>query len=177
MDDYWSMFESRISSEASEKLPCSRKLDANISSWSYDVEGRAKKCVEIYCEFANETTEQLFQVATPCLDDHHFKEEEMGSVGDLSKVCSQIVLKCRNLACIGRPDILWSVNKLVRAVTKWTRAAIHFRHRHRLAQNVRWILASRDLRQLDSAVANRFLNPRELRVDVPHLSDPDPACN
>ena len=26
------------------------------------------------------------------------------------------------LARIGRPDILWSVNKLARAVTKWTRA-------------------------------------------------------
>ena len=26
------------------------------------------------------------------------------------------------LAPIGRPDILWSVNKLARAVTKWTRA-------------------------------------------------------
>ena len=25
---------------------------------------------------------------------HHFKEEEMKSVGELSQVCSQIVLKC-----------------------------------------------------------------------------------
>ena len=31
---------------------------------------------------------------TPCIDDHHFKEEEMKSVGELSQVCSQIVLKC-----------------------------------------------------------------------------------
>ena len=30
----------------------------------------------------------------PCIDDHHFKEEEMKSVGELSQVCSQIVLKC-----------------------------------------------------------------------------------
>ena len=37
-------------------------------------------------------------------------------------VCSQIVFKCLYLARIGRPDILWSVNKLARAVTKWTRA-------------------------------------------------------
>ena len=55
-------------------------------------------------------------------DDHQFKEKEMGSVGELSKVCSQIVLKCLYLACIGGPDVLWSVNKLVRAITKWTRA-------------------------------------------------------
>ena len=29
----------------------------------------------------------------PCLDDHHFKKEELESVGDLSKACPQIVLK------------------------------------------------------------------------------------
>ena len=46
----------------------------------------------------------------------------MKSVGELSKVCSQIVLKCLYLARIGRPDILWSVNKLVRSITKWTKA-------------------------------------------------------
>ena len=31
-------------------------------------------------------------------------------------------LTCLYLARIGRPDILWSVNKLARAITKWTRA-------------------------------------------------------
>ena len=43
------------------------------------------------------------------------------SVGELSKVCSHIVLKCLYLARIGRPDILWSVNKLARTMTKWTK--------------------------------------------------------
>ena len=62
------------------------------------------------------------KVATPFLDDHQSKEEEIGSVGELTKVCAQIVLKCLYLARIGRPDILWSVNKLARAITKWTRA-------------------------------------------------------
>ena len=52
----------------------------------------------------------------------NLKEEEHGSVGQLSTVCSQIVLKCLYLARIVRPDILWSVNKLARAVTKWTQA-------------------------------------------------------
>ena len=46
----------------------------------------------------------------------------MKSVGELSHVCSQIVLKCLYLARIGRPDILWSVNKLARSITKCTRA-------------------------------------------------------
>ena len=50
------------------------------------------------------------------------KEEEMKSVGELSQVCSQIFLKCLCLAHIGRVDILWSVNKLARSITKWTKA-------------------------------------------------------
>ena len=48
----------------------------------------------------------------------------MKSVGELSHVCSQIVLKCLYLARIGRPDILWSVNKLARSITKWTKACV-----------------------------------------------------
>ena len=56
------------------------------------------------------------------MDDQQFKEEENESVGEVSTVCSQIVVKCLYLARIGRPDILWSVNKLGRAVTKWTKA-------------------------------------------------------
>ena len=35
------------------------------------------------------TTQQLYQVATPCMDDHQFLKEETGSVGELSTVCSQ----------------------------------------------------------------------------------------
>ena len=40
----------------------------------------------------------------------------------MSKVCSQNVLKCLYLARIGRPDILLSVNKLARSITKWIKA-------------------------------------------------------
>ena len=68
--------------------------------------------VERYCELANKTTQQLYKVSTPCIDDHHFKEEELKPVEEMSKVCSQIVLKCLYLARIGRLDIPWSVNKL-----------------------------------------------------------------
>ena len=90
--NYRTMFESRISAGATEKLPRSEHM--SISSWSYDMEGHAKKCVEQYCELANKTTQQLYKVSTPCIDDHHFKEEDLKSVGDVSKVCSQIVVKC-----------------------------------------------------------------------------------
>ena len=112
------MFESRISAERDEKLPYSENF--RISSWSHDMEGHAKKCVERYCELANKTTQQLYKVSAPCIDDHHFKEEETKS--ELSQVCSQIVLKCLYLARIGRPDILRFVNKLARSITKWTEA-------------------------------------------------------
>ena len=74
------------------------------------------------CELANWTTQQLYKVSTPCIDDHHFKEEETKSVRELSSTCSQIVLKCLYLARIGRLDVLWSVNKLARSITKWTKA-------------------------------------------------------
>ena len=138
------MFESRISAGAKEKLPTrdSGKRDAEtMSSWSYDVEGRAKKCVERYCELANRTTQQLYKVATPCMDDHQY-EEENESVGELSTVCSQIVLKCLYLARIGRPDIVWSVNKFARAVTKWTKAGDE-----RLARLISYIHHTSEYRQ------------------------------
>ena len=77
-----------------------------IGMYSQRMEGHAKKCVERYCELANETTQQLYKVATPCMGDHQFKKEETESVGELSTVCSHIVLKCLYLARIGRPEIL-----------------------------------------------------------------------
>ena len=86
------------------------------------MEGHAKKCVERYCELANKTTQQLYKVFTLCIDKHHFTEEELKSVGVLSKVSSQIVLKCFYLARIGRAENLWSVNKLARSITQWTKA-------------------------------------------------------
>ena len=59
-DNYRTMFESRISAGGTEKIPCSE--NHHIASWSYDMEGHAKKCVERYCELANETTQQLYKV-------------------------------------------------------------------------------------------------------------------
>ena len=140
VDNTETMFESRISAGATEKLPCSENL--SISSWSYGMEGHAKKCVERFCELANKTTQQLYKVSTPCIEDHHFKEEELKSVGELSHVCSQIVLKCLCLARFGRPDILWSVNKLSRSITKWTKACDK-----RLSRMISYILHTCDYKQ------------------------------
>ena len=46
------------------------------------------------------------------------KKKKKKSVGESGQVCCQIVLKCLYLARIGRPDILWSVNKLARSITQ-----------------------------------------------------------
>ena len=102
VDTFRTMFESRISAGRVKKLPFRQNF--RISSFSYDMEGHAKKCVERYCELANRTTQQLYKVSTPCIDDHHFKEKEMKSVGEFSQVCSQIFLKHLNLVRIGRQD-------------------------------------------------------------------------
>ena len=79
---------------------------------------RRKVCKDI----TNLRIKQFSKVASPCMDDHQFKEEENESVEELSTVCSQIGLKCLYLARTGRPDFLSSVNKFARAVTKWTKA-------------------------------------------------------
>ena len=90
VDNYRTMFESRMSAGATEKLPCSE--DLCISSWSSDMECHAKKCVERYCELANKTTQQLYKVSTPCIGDHHFKEEEFKSVGErMLSNCSEML--------------------------------------------------------------------------------------
>ena len=80
VDNCRTMFESRISAVRAEKLPFPQNL--RISSWSHEMEGHAKKCVERCCELTSKTTQQLYKVSTPCVDDHHFKEEEMKYVGE-----------------------------------------------------------------------------------------------
>ena len=64
---------------------------------------QALKIPDAKAAVATRKTEQLYKVSTLCLDDHQF-------IGELSKVCSQIVLKWLYFARIGRPDIPWSVN-------------------------------------------------------------------
>ena len=81
-----------------------------------------KNALRDVAKWRTNKAEQSCKVSSPCLDDRQFKEEQLESVGELSKVCSQIVLKCLYLARIGRPDILWSVNKRARSITKWTGA-------------------------------------------------------
>ena len=105
------MFDSHIPQELLESCSVRRAVNANSAAWSYDMEGHATKNIDQLCE-----------VSTLCIDDHQFEPEELEAVGEVSQVCSQIVLKCFYLTRIGRLGVRWSVNKLERAVTKWTRA-------------------------------------------------------
>ena len=60
-------------------------------------------------------------IFTPRLDHYQFKEEKSVSKGIVHKVCSKIVLKCFfRYALVGLTFLLY-VNKLARAVTKWTK--------------------------------------------------------
>ena len=113
------MFKPQVTAGATQKLPGWEKSHAKTVAWSNDMEGGVKKCLKKLANWQKKKAEQLYKVSAPCLD-QNFKKEELDTVGKLSTVCSQIVLECLSWARIGRPDILWSVNKLARAVTKWT---------------------------------------------------------
>ena len=93
VDNNRPMFESRISAGGVEKLPFLQNL--RVSSWSYDKAGHAKKCVERYCELASKSTQQLYKVSTPCIDDHHFKKRKQNLLDN----CQKCALKMFWNAC------------------------------------------------------------------------------
>ena len=101
VDNHRTMFESRISAVRTEKLPFTQNL--RISSWSYDMEGHAKKCVERYCELANKTTQQLCKVSTPCIDDTTSKKKKW----NLLENCHKYALKLFWNACTWH--VLWDL--------------------------------------------------------------------
>ena len=85
--------------------------------------GHAKKCVERYCELANKTTQQLYKVSTPCIDDHHTSKKKKWK---LLENCQIHALKLLWNAYTWQEldDLIFygSVNKLARSITKWTKA-------------------------------------------------------
>ena len=60
-------FESRISAGQLKSNRILRKVVQNAIAWPYDMEGHAKRCVERYCEVANNNIEQWSQVSTHCI--------------------------------------------------------------------------------------------------------------
>ena len=74
------------------------------------MEGHAQKCLVRYCELANKRVEQLYKVSNP---------EWTSSLTRWTVIIWKIAINLY-LARIGGPDILRSVNKLARSVTKRT---------------------------------------------------------
>ena len=99
-----------VSSSASTITKFHDDTKHNVISWSYYEQGHVHKCqtcVERNCELANKTADDFHTASMLCLYDHQFKKEELGTVGEMSEVCSQIVLTCLYLGRIDRQDILW----------------------------------------------------------------------
>ena len=94
VDNLRTMFESRISAVRTEKTTMLGK-----SEYFFVVLGHAKKCVERYCELANKTTQELYKVSTPCIDDHHFKEEELKSI--CRRIVKNIISNCSEMLILG----------------------------------------------------------------------------
>ena len=66
-----------------------------LTSWSYDMKGRAEPCVKRYCEVAHKSVEQLikkFLHAVSMILIFTMADFEM--VGDLATVCAQLVFQC-----------------------------------------------------------------------------------
>ena len=97
--NYRDMFDARISAGATEKLPtrASGKPDAEIiSSWSYDMEGHAKKCVERSCELANKATQQYTQSQHLAWMTINLRKKKMSQQED----CLQSAHKLSSNVCI-----------------------------------------------------------------------------
>ena len=89
IDENRKMFESRLSAGGTEKLPGREKnLAQKLSSGPATRSCERGALKDLVSWRANKKTEQLYKVSEPCLDEHHFKKEELESVGELSKVCS-----------------------------------------------------------------------------------------
>ena len=114
------MFESRISAGATEKLPCSKifAFDHGPMTWRVMSRNVWNDIVSWQIRRHNNSTKYLLHASMTISS----KKKNWNPWVNCRKICSQIVLKWLYLARIGRPDILWSVNKLARSITKWTKA-------------------------------------------------------
>ena len=53
------------------------------------------------------------------MNDHQVSFEHMETGGEGAPVCAHVLLRCLNLASIGRPDLPWTISGSARAVTTW----------------------------------------------------------
>ena len=85
VDNYKNMFASRISAGATEKYLARGDLMRTSLHGSMIWKVVQRNVWRDY-ELANKTTLQLYKVASSCLDDHQFKEEELGICRKIAKL-------------------------------------------------------------------------------------------
>jgi hypothetical protein len=104
------------------------------------MQGFIDQCVERYCELAKVGKDTLKPVPTPSLDDHQIDPKELEDEGRLGTEAAKILMKTLYCARLLRFDLLWTLCKLARCVTKWTKACD--RRLHRLMS---YLQTSRDI--------------------------------
>ena len=88
-----------------------------------DMKGRANKCVERHCELANKKQSSCTKSQLPAWVTITSRGRNWSHLEDCQKFAHGLFLfRCLYLARMGRPDVVGSVNKLARAVTKSTGA-------------------------------------------------------
>ena len=141
------MFESRISAGGNES--CLRLEEwtqisqRGLTTWK---DTQKKKSMQRYCEVANKKTSSRW-MKSPHLVYRPTPVQEGGRNWQRWENCQKLLSNrsqmqlfgaayLNNLAravakwTSGRPDIIWSVNKLARAVTQWMRACDKHQARH-----------------------------------------------
>ena len=102
----------------------------DIKGIVYDMQGFLNQCVDRYCEFAKISKDAQKRVPTPCLGDHQIDPKELEEEGRLGKEAAKILMKTLCCAQLLRFDFFWTLCKLARSATKWTKA--YDRRLHRL---------------------------------------------
>ena len=136
------MFESKISAGTMENYFILRSLAQTFPrgpvTWKVTRRNAWKDIANLQIKRLYNYTKSQLHVLTTITS----KKKKWDLLENCQTFCSQIVLKCLYLARIGRPDILWSVNKLARAVTKWTKTCDK-----RLARLISYILHTSEFKQ------------------------------
>ena len=94
------------------------KPHAQTAAWSHDMEGHAQKYVERHCDLANKKSGATVQSFKSLFGSSSIQAGGTRITWRIVRSLLTFFLTCLDLARIGRPDILWSVNKLARSVTK-----------------------------------------------------------
>ena len=106
VDNYRTMFESRISAGRLEKLPFPPNI--RISSWSYDMVGHAKKCVERYFELANRTTLQSI------CSMHRWPSFQRRRIEICWRIVTSMLSNCSEMLILGKNWKTWYLPEILR---------------------------------------------------------------